>query len=125
MPGHDRLIAKPLILCLECDLKRLRSLRAILERDGFNVIWATNAVDAMLTFIEAPLACVIGDHLLQGEAGVELAKELKDVKRDVPIILYSTAPPASLPNIDVYITKGGSTAGFLRVVHEVVQRFCF
>ena len=125
MPAHDRLIAKPLILCVEDDLKRLRSLRTILERGGFNVVCATNAVDAMLTFIEVPLSCVIGDHLLQGETGVELAKELKSVKRDVPIVLYSSTAPASLPNIDVYIRNNESTAAFLRVVHEVVRRFCF
>jgi hypothetical protein len=62
--------------------------------------------------------------MLQGETGVQLAKELKSIKRDVPIVLYSGAMPANLQNIDVYINKDESTSGFLRIVHEVVQRFC-
>ena len=125
MSAYDRLIAKPLILCVEGESKRLRSLRAKLERGGFNVVCATNAVDAMLTFIEAPICCTIADGMLQGETGLELAKELKSVKRDVPIILYSSATFAKLPDIDVNISKSESTAAFLRLVHEVVRRFCF
>jgi hypothetical protein len=51
-------------------------------------------------------------------------KELKSIKRDVPIVLHSGSMPSNLQNIDVYINKDESTSGFLRIVSEVVRRFC-
>lgn len=123
-PRRTLSIPKPLILCVDDESHYLRLRKAVLEQNGFNVITATNVSDAVATFREAPVCCTIADHLLQGETGVELARELKRIKRDVPIILYSGLMPKKLENIDVYINKDESTAGFLRLVREVVERFC-
>lgn len=49
---------------------------------------------------------------------------MKKIKPDVPIILYSGIMPDRLDNIDVYIHKDESAASFLRVVQEVIERFC-
>lgn len=116
--------AKPLILCVDDDSTHLRLRKTVLEQNGFNVLCVTNVADAIATFREAPVCCTIADHLLRGETGLELARELKSIKRDVPIILYSGAMPTNLQNIDVYINKDESTTGFLKIVREVVQRFC-
>ncbi len=117
-------VAKPLILCVDDDSAQLRLRKAVLEEDGFNVLCVTNVADAVATFRETPVCCTIADHMLQGQSGIELAKELKSIKRDVPIILFSGAMPTNLQNIDVYIHKGESTFDFLRIVREVVRRFC-
>ncbi len=117
-------VAKPLILCVDDDSAQLRLRKAVLEEDGFNVLCVTNVTDAVATFRETPVCCTIADHMLQGQSGIELAKELKSIKRDVPIILFSGAMPTNLQNIDVYIHKGESTFDFLRIVREVVRRFC-
>lgn len=97
--------AKPLILCVDDDFTQLKLRQAILEEDGFNVLRATNVADAIATFREAPVCCTIADHFLQGESGTDLAKELKSIKHDVPIILYSGTMPTNLQNIDVYVNK--------------------
>lgn len=117
-------VAKPLILCVDDDFTQLKLRQAILEEEGFNVLCATNVVDAIATFREAPVCCTIADHLLQGQSGTDLAKELKSIKHDVPIILYSGTMPTNLQSIDVYINKGESTSDFVRIVREVVRRFC-
>jgi CheY-like chemotaxis protein len=116
--------AKPLILCVDDNAPQLRLRKAVLEEDGFNILCATNVADAIAIFREAPVCCTIADHMLQGQSGIELAKELKRIKHDVPIILYSGAMPTNLQNIDVYINKGESTSDFVRIVREVVRRFC-
>ena len=118
-----RLVAKPLILCVDDDSAQLQLRKAVLEQNGFNILCVTNAAEAVKVFRETPVCCTIADHMLQGETGLELAKELKSIKRDVPIILYSGTMPRNLHNIDVFINKDESTSGFLRIVSEVVQRF--
>ncbi len=117
-------IGKPLILCVDDDFTQLKLRQAVLEEDGFNVLCATNVADAIATFREAPVCCTSAGHLLQGQSRTDLAKELKSIKHDVPIILYSGAMPRNLQNIDVYINKGESTSEFVRLVREVVRRFC-
>lgn len=122
-PRHPA--AKPLVLCVDDDPAPLKLRKAVLEGDGFNVLCVTNVADAIATFRETPVCCTIADHMLQGRSGTELARELKSIKRDVPIILYSGAMPTNLQNIDVFIKKGESTSDFVRIVREVVDRFCF
>jgi CheY-like chemotaxis protein len=121
---QPRSLAKPLILCVDDDSTQLQLRKAVLEENGFNVLCVTNVAEAVAVFRETPVCCTIADHMLQGETGVELAKQLKSMKRDVPIVLYSGAMPGNLQNIDVYINKDESTSGFLRIVREVVRRFC-
>jgi len=116
--------AKPLLLCVDDDSAQLKLRRAVLEEEGFNVLCVTNVADAIATFREAPVCCTIADHMLQGQSGIDLARELKRIRHDVPIVLYSGAMPTNLQNIDVYINKGESTTDFVRIIREVVDRFC-
>jgi CheY-like chemotaxis protein len=121
---QPRRLAKPLILCVDDDSTQLQLRKGVLEQNGFNVLCVTNVAEAVATFRETPICCTIADHMLQGETGVELAKALKSIKRDVPIVLYSGAMPDNLQNIDVYINKDEPTSGFLRIMREVAHRFC-
>jgi CheY-like chemotaxis protein len=114
---------KPLILCVEDNEVYLRLRRAVLERDGYNVIGVTSVADAISTLREAPVCCTIADHMLQGETGTDLAKTMKHIKPDVPVILFSGTAPSGLQNVDVYINKGEPTSTFLRIVREVIQRY--
>jgi len=50
---------------------------------------------------------------------------MKKIKPGVPIISFSGTLPERLEGVDVYINKGEPTAEFLRIVREVVERFCF
>jgi hypothetical protein len=62
--------------------------------------------------------------MLQGTSGTELAKKMKRIKPDVPIILFSGTVPERLQNIDVYMNKGEPLAEFLKIVHSVIERYC-
>jgi CheY-like chemotaxis protein len=117
-------LAKPLILCIEDDPIYLTLRKKVLERDGYTVIGVTASADALRTLREAPVCVIIADHMLYGTTGTELAKEMKKIKPDVPIILFSGAMPDRLGGVDVYVNKGEPTAQFLNIVREVVQRFC-
>ena len=114
---------KALTLCIEDDETCLRLRKQVLEQEGYRVIGVTTAKDALGTLREAPVCCMIADHKLKGETGSELAKSIKRIKPDVPVILYSGAIPGSLQNIDAYVNQGEPTATFLRVVRDMLERY--
>jgi CheY-like chemotaxis protein len=116
--------ARPLILCIEDDELYLTLRKKVLEQNGFDVIGVTTTADALRTLREAPVCATISDHMLQGTTGSELAKEMKKVRPDVPIILFSGTVPPSMSAVDIFVNKGEPTAEFLRIVHDVVQRYC-
>jgi DNA-binding NtrC family response regulator len=117
-------MARPLILCIEDDQLYLTLRKKVLEQNGFDVIGVTATDDALNTLRQAPVCATISDHMLQGTTGLELAKEMKKIRPDVPIILFSGTVPPSMSDIDVYVNEGEPTAEFLRIVHDVVQRYC-
>ena len=117
-------LARPLILCVEDEVVALAIRKKVLEQDGYNVIGVTGAADALTTLRESPVCAIIADHMLRGTTGIELAKEMKKMKPDVPIILFSGALPERLTCVDVYINKGEPTATFLGIVRGVVERYC-
>jgi CheY-like chemotaxis protein len=69
--------SKALILCIEDDPIYLHLRKAVLEKEGYNVIGVTdtNTNDALETLREAPACCIIADHMLKGQTGIDAAKE--------------------------------------------------
>ena len=84
----------------------------------------TTAAEALTALREAPVCAIIADHMLQGTTGTELATEMKNVKPDVPIILFSGTVPEHLNSVDVYVNKGEPTATLLGILRGVVERYC-
>ena len=115
--------AKPLILCIEDDDIYLQLRKAVLEKQGYNVIGATTIEDAITVLREAPVCCIIADHVLRGKTGQGAAKQMKRIKPDVPLVLFSGTLPEKLDDIDVYVNKGEPTAVLLKIVRDLTERF--
>jgi len=113
---------RPLILCVEDSPTYLVLRKKVLEREGYQVIGVTTTDEALNALREFPICATIADHMLQGTTGAELAREMKKIKPNVPIILFSGTVPQSLNDVDVYVNKGEPTAKFLGIVRAVVQR---
>jgi len=114
---------KPLILCIEDDSTSLFLRKSALEHSGYNVIGASTPEEALKVLSEAPVCATITDHFLRGTTGVRLALEMKRIKPDVPIILYSGTVPRTRGKADVFVNKNEPAASFLRIVAEVVERY--
>ena len=56
--------------------------KAVLESEGYNVIGVTNAADALEAIRDAPVCCILADHMLKGQTGIELAEQMKDVAKE-------------------------------------------
>jgi CheY-like chemotaxis protein len=116
-------IPKPLILCLEDNPTYLALRKKVLERDGYEVISVTTVGEAVKALRQFPICTTVADHLLQGATGTQLARDMKKIKPQVPIILFSGAVPENLDGIDVYLNKGEPAAKFLEIVRAVVERY--
>ena len=114
---------RPLLLCVEDDATYLMLRKRFLEQSGYNVIGAATAQEALSVLREAPVCATITDHFLHGTTGAKLAKQMKEIKPDVPIILYSGTVPDKLLGADVFINKNETVQTFLRIVGEVVDRY--
>ena len=113
-----------LILCIEDNALHLSLRKAVLEREGYTVIGATTGDEALKMLRKCPIHAIIADHMLGGTTGAELAREMKQIKPHVPIILFSGTVPQHLNDVDVYVNKGEPTAIFLGIVQDVVERCC-
>jgi len=111
-----------LILCVEDNKTHLRLRKAVLEHNGYFVASAANATDAMRLFRGSPVCLVLTDHFLRGTTGTELAAQMKKLKPEVPIVLYSGHLPESMTNVDCFIHKGDSVEHFLSMIGNLVQR---
>jgi DNA-binding response OmpR family regulator len=114
---------RPLILCIEDSSTYLVLRKKVLEREGYDVIGVTAIDEALKALRDLPVCATIADHMLQGTTGAELARDMKKIKPNVPIILFSGTVPQSLNAVDVYVNKGEPTAKFLGIVRAVVQRY--
>lgn len=112
---------RPLILYIERDAKALDIRKAVLEREGYSVIGVSRREEALKTLRDSPVSLTITDHLFSANQSSELAREMKKIKPEVPIILFSSTVPQHFDGVDVYVNKGEPTAEFLRVVRYVVE----
>jgi len=79
------------ILCVDDELPGLRARTMVLEAAGYQVVPTTNASEALEIFKTRRIDLVITDHLLQGTTGVEVAKQMKMLRPEVPIVIFSGA----------------------------------
>ena len=115
--------AKSFILCIEDNESHLLLRKIVLEKNGYFVLSAATAFDALALLRKSPVSLVISDHLLGGITGTELAADLKIIQPHVPILLYSGAPPESLGSVDCFMSKTEPVETFLAMVGDLVHRY--
>jgi len=120
---HIDLPIRPLILCLEDNEFYLLLRKAVLEQDGYNVVGVNTPKDALAILRESPVCMVLADHMLRGPAGIALAAEIKHLRPDVPVVLYSGRQSDAPEHIDAFINKDVPTQEFLFLVRAVVKRY--
>ncbi|PYX94117.1 MAG: hypothetical protein DMG71_13420 [Acidobacteria bacterium] len=113
---------KSVVLCVEDNESHLRLRRAVLEKNGYSVLAATSASEALQMLRTSSVLLVISDHMLAGLTGTELAKEIRKIRPHVPIMLYSGIVPEHLDNVDCFLSKAEPVEKFLSMVRDLVSR---
>ena len=80
----------------------------MLSTAGYNVLTANSGEEGLELFKQNPIELVIADHFLSDKTGVEIAREMKELKPQVPILILSAAAekPAGLEFTDGFLAKG-------------------
>ena len=114
----------PLILCIDDADIALRVRKFLLTSEGYNVLTANSGEDGMELFKQNPVRLVIADHFLSGKSGTEIAREMKQLKPEVPILIVSAAAeePDGLEFADVFLMKCGPTEAFLDTVSHLLAK---
>lgn len=118
-PGPD---FKPTVLCIDDNAVALDMRRRVLEGGGFSVVTAGTAPEALETFKSRPIDVVLSDHCLKGSTGVEVARQMKQLKPSVPVVLYSGAPPAVMGPVDCFVLKTEPPEYLLGCLRDLVER---
>jgi CheY-like chemotaxis protein len=117
-PGH------PCILCVDDSQEILLICQTVLEADGYQVFTAASAAAALELLGIHPIDAVVLDNVMPGTSGIALAKEIKRVYSEVPVVLFSSLerPEEAVPFIDSYLSKGQGPLALRKLIRVVLQK---
>jgi CheY-like chemotaxis protein len=105
-----------LILCVDDEVVGLHVRRILLERAGYQVITAADGFSGIEIFAAYPIDAVVLDYAMPGMHGGEVARQMRQTKPEVPILLLSAyvgLPDEVSALVDVYMTKGEGAPALL------------
>lgn len=112
------------ILCVDDSQEILLICQTVLEADGYQVFTAASAPAALELLQAHPISAVVLDNVMPGMSGIALAKEIKRISSDVPVILFSSLerPDEAGPFIDSYLSKGQGPIALRKVIRVLLQK---
>src|SRR2546422_3169404 len=115
--------SRPTILCVEDNKAYLGLRKAVLEKEGYLVLAASTASEALSILRREPVCLVLSDHMLRGTTGVALAAQMKKMKPHIPVVLYSGQVPEAMGSVDCFISKDETVARFLSIISSLIHRY--
>ena len=114
----------PLILCIDDADVALRVRKLLLDHEGYNVLTANSGEGGLELFKQNPIELVIADHFLSGKTGIEIAREMKELRPEVPILIMSAAidKPEGMEFADGFLAKGESPDVLLETIAQLLAK---
>ncbi len=99
---------KKTILCVDDNEQSLSSRKLMLETRGYRVIVCTTGEQAREVFRHGGIDLVLTDLMMPGMNGDDLAKRVKQVSPETPVILFSGKVRVydQTTQADVFLPKG-------------------
>lgn len=116
-------MAKPLILCIDDEELGLRVRGMVLERAGYRVITETEGRAGLAIFAKVPVDAVVLDYFMPGINGEAVAREMRRLRPEVPILLlsaYVNLPAEAVRLVDCTILKGDGPEMLLNKLREAL-----
>lgn len=113
------------ILCIDDDEQSLQVRKILLETFDFHVTTATTAKEGLRYFRSRNVDAVVLDYEMPEMNGGQVARKMKSMRADVPVLILSALPwlPNDAPRdcIDVFVTKGGPTAALVHHIEQMLE----
>jgi PAS domain S-box-containing protein len=112
-----------LILAVDDESSGLYFRKLILEHAGHTVLSTTGVEEALTLFRDNPIDLVVTDHLLGRQTGTDMAKDMKQAKPSVPIVLLSgtSSLPEPLLHADAFLSKTEGPEQLLELVQRLLH----
>jgi CheY-like chemotaxis protein len=122
MPKQNQLSNPAVILYIDDEPTILAVRQLVLSKAGYKVLTAADGESGLQLFIDNHVDLVITDHLLPGRSGGQIAAEMKQLKPEVPIVLYTGLMdmPADAGRVDLILTKAMSPEEFLALIAKLI-----
>jgi CheY-like chemotaxis protein len=114
---------KAVILCVDDEELPLILRRLVLEKFGYEVVTASCAASALELLKSAKVDLVLSDHLMPNMTGAELAREIKSLRPDLPVVLLSGVNeiPTGADGADAFISKVEGPEGLCRELATLLE----
>jgi len=121
---------KPVILVVEDETALVRLLRYNLEKEGFEVLEATDGEEALLVLSERRIDLVLLDWMLPEVSGIEVCRRIRrrSETRNLPVIMLTARGEEGdrvrglNAGADDYIAKPFSCDELIARIHAVLRR---
>jgi DNA-binding NtrC family response regulator len=99
--------------------------KLVLEKQGYAVITAKSASEAMKILKDQPVDLVLTDQLMPGGTGTELTRSIKKGRPHMPVILISGVNeiPADARYADLFISKVEGPMAMCRKIAVVLANY--
>jgi CheY-like chemotaxis protein len=97
------------VLCVDDEPLGLQIRRALLEVAGYKVLTALDGKAAISLFEHNQIHVVLLDYLMPGMNGGQVARAMRSIKPEVPILLHSACvdlPPETVDLVNATLSKG-------------------
>ena len=123
MPLSSARPERRIVLCIDDDEVALRVRKLLLGSAGYEVLTASSGESGLEILRDNPVDAVIADHFLSAKTGTEIAREMKELKPAVPILIVSATAekPAGLEFADGFLPKGEAPDVLLAKVAQLLN----
>ena len=119
----ETIAKRPHILCVDDAEVALQVRKLIFQQAGYDVTTALSGERALEIFKTQPVDLVIADHFLSDKTGTEIAREMKELRSEVPILIVSAAveEPVGLEFVDGFLPKGEPPHALLQTIARLLH----
>jgi CheY-like chemotaxis protein len=112
------------ILCIDDDASQLEARNELLKNSGYNVLTARSPREGLALFGSNVIDAVIVDYQMPGMNGDRVARQMKRIKPNVPILMLSAhreVPENKLASVDGFLSKVESWPTILSALDKLLQ----
>jgi CheY-like chemotaxis protein len=115
---------KPTVLCVDDSEDILLICRTVLESGGYQVLTAVTGAEGLQLLKEHSVDAAIIDSVMPGMCGADLAREIKRVAANIPVIMFSSLERShdAAEFVDSYLSKGQGPIALRKLVGVLLQR---